>query len=42
MLKKWVHELNTKFSKEEVNMADRYMKKYSTFLATKGMQFKIT
>jgi uncharacterized protein YbcI len=37
-MKKWAHELNKEFSKEEVQMASKYMKKYSTSLAIKDMQ----
>jgi hypothetical protein len=39
-MKKWAHELDREFSKEEVQMANKYMKKYLTSLATKGMQIK--
>jgi hypothetical protein len=31
-MKKWAHELNMGFSKEEVQIASKYMKKCSTFL----------
>jgi dihydroxyacetone kinase-like predicted kinase len=31
LMKKWAHELHREFSKEEVQMAYKYMKKYSTF-----------
>jgi hypothetical protein len=41
-VKKWGHELSRKFSKEEVQMASRYMKKYSASLVTKEMQIKTT
>jgi hypothetical protein len=41
-MKKWEHELNRKFSKEEVQMAHKYMKKCFTSLATKEMQIKTT
>jgi hypothetical protein len=37
-MKKWAHE----FSREEVQMARKYMKKYSTSLAVKEMQIKTT
>jgi hypothetical protein len=42
LVKKWGHELSRKFSKEEVQMASRYMKKYSASLVTKEMQIKTT
>jgi hypothetical protein len=41
-MKKWVHELNREFSKEEVQMSSKYIKKYLTFLVIKEMQIKIT
>jgi hypothetical protein len=41
-MKKWEHELNRQFSKEEVQMTNKYMKKYSTALAIKEMQIKTT
>jgi hypothetical protein len=34
-MKKWTHELNREFSKEEVQMANKFMNKYSTSLAKK-------
>jgi hypothetical protein len=41
-MKKWAHELNSEFSKEEVQIDSKYMKKCSTSLAIKEMQIKIT
>jgi hypothetical protein len=40
-MKKWAHELNREFSKEEVQMASKYMKG-STSLVMKEMQIKTT
>jgi hypothetical protein len=41
-MKKWAHELNRGFTKEEVQMASKYIKKYSTSLVIKEMQIKTT
>jgi hypothetical protein len=39
-MKKWTNELNRAFSKEEVQMVKKHMKKYSISLAIKEMQIK--
>jgi hypothetical protein len=39
-VKKWATELNRAFSKDEVKIAKKYWKKWSSFLAIKEMQIK--